>query len=265
MSFSEDPSLPPDHPISLERARQLMGGDRGKEYRSILNKCVAPLYWHGPCWDYERRICSSGTLTFVRTSERVFGVTAAHVLRDYRRVKSEPGVRCQLLDELFEPEVIDQSKDLDLATVAITPEVVAGIGKEVVPVPLARPGDTPQEGRGIMLCGYPGQDRDEQPGLNVVWGLFTVLGVARRVNAKQITWVPDPKHNVPTEDVQIPPPNKELGGISGGPLIARYGKAGGMRPYYSLAGVVVEASAALENVVAIRAEFIRPDGTIGPV
>ncbi len=166
------------------------------------------------------------------------------------------------MNEEFDPEVIDQSEALDLATVVTTPELVASVGKEVVPVPMARPDDAPQEGRGIMLCGYPGQDRKELPSLNVEWELFTALGVARRVNANQITWVPDREHNVPTDDMQTPPPNKDLGGISGGPLIAWYEKAGGMT-YYSFAGVVVEASAALENVVAIRAEFIRPDGTIG--
>lgn len=261
MTFAEDPKPPLDHPITPIRAKELVAGDLGNVYRDILSQCVAPLYWHGPDSCGNRHICSNGSMTFVQTPERVFGVTAAHVLKEYTRVKNEPGIRCQLMNAWFDAEVIDESESLDLATVAIKPELIAETGKEVIPVTIASSGDTPQEGRGIMLAGYPGQERRQLPGLSVEWGLFTALGVARRVNVQQITWIPDREHHVPVGGQQMPPPNQGLGGISGGPLIAWYENAAGLT-YYSLAGVIVEASAALENVVAIRSEFICPDGSI---
>lgn len=55
---------------------------------------------------------------------------------------------------------------------------------------------------------------------------------------------------------------KNLGGLSGGPLIAWFERPKTYLSYFSLAGVIKEASAELEYVVASRSHFIRPDGRI---
>ena len=80
MTFTENPNPPTNHPIGILRARELVAGDLGDVYRGIVANCVAPLYWHSPTSDGQLHIHSNGTLTFVRTSECIIGVTAAHVL-----------------------------------------------------------------------------------------------------------------------------------------------------------------------------------------
>lgn len=79
---------PEGHPISIEKAKELMAGDLADVYRDILRKCCAPIYW----FDRRRkdgRILSNGTVTFVQTPERLLGVTAAHVLNAYGGFNSE--------------------------------------------------------------------------------------------------------------------------------------------------------------------------------
>lgn len=265
MSFSTGQTYPGGHPVSPERARELMSGDLGAEYFRILQRACAPIYWHVADGGSGRRILANGTLTFVQSPERVFGVTAAHVIADYQSRRHTPGMTMQLNNAVFTPNIIARSDRLDLVTLDLPPLAQLAIGKEIAPVSLPRPHDEPQEGRGIMICGYPGTERNEQAPSSVGWGMFGAVGVARRVNGKQITWRPDHEHHIDVKGLPKLPPNKDLGGISGGPLIAWFEKAGGLLAYYSLAGIVVEASAALENVVAIRSEFIRPDGTLSGI
>ena len=54
-------------------------------------------------------------------------------------------------------------------------------------------------------------------------------------------------------------PNTDLGGISGGPVIAAI-ESPSFLISYRLGGIVSEASSELEKVFAKRADFIREDG-----
>lgn len=262
MSFDDKWEYPSDHPLSEDKARALAAGDLGRQYFDILARTCSPLYWHGPDNHGGRSIRTNGTLTYIQSSEGIFGVTAAHVIRQYQEERDRDSCVLQLGNAGMSLELIDIDERLDLATLVVPETVRAAVGKELAPVSLPRIGDLPQEGRGIMLAGFPGADREEFPGLNVGWGMFGAVGISRRVNDKQITWSPDHEHHIPVHGIPPLSPNKELGGISGGPLIAWFEKAGGWLVYYSLAGVVVEANSGLENVAAMRSEFIRPNGKL---
>lgn len=111
-----------------------------------------------------------------------------------------------------------------------------------------------------MLAGYPGTERIHSDG-SINWGLFTCLGVAKVVSADQITWAAEREYDMPIDGIPSLPANADLGGISGGPLVGWFETDSGLT-HYRLCGIISQASAMLENVVAKRAEFIRPDGTI---
>lgn len=207
-------------------------------------------------------IRANGTLSYVRAGEHIFGVTAAHVLVEYLADAQTPGCVLQLGNAEFRADIIDMSERLDLATLRLDEEVIRSIGKEIMPVSLCRPQDVPQEGRGIMMCGYIGEDRRELPNRQISWGMLGVVGISRRVSVDQFTWAPDHNCHIPVSGVPQLPRNKNLGGISGGPLIAWFESPKTNFTYFSLAGVVKEASAELEYVVATRSHFIRPDGRI---
>lgn len=262
MSFDEKWTYPEGHPISVEEAKAHLSGELGRQHYEILARACSPIYWHLPDGSGGRTICANGTLTYVQSEGAVFGVTACHVIDQYLADAERGECLLQLGNAALNLEIIDRDDRLDLATVALDQAVLRAVGKEIAPVSLPRPGDVPQEGRGIMMCGYLGEDRHEFPGRGVGWGMLGVVGLARRVTAKQITWSPDHEGHVPVPGVPALTPHKNLGGISGGPLIAWFEKAGGWLVYYSLAGIIVEANSKLENVVALRADFIRKDGRL---
>ncbi|MGE0851983.1 MAG: hypothetical protein AB7O44_20590 [Hyphomicrobiaceae bacterium] len=249
---------PDGHPLTVERAKELLAGDLGNEYRAILSRCCAPIYWHQRK-DGAAQILNSGTMTFLQTPKRLVGVTAAHVVLGYQQEHANAAspLHLQIMNAFLNLEVIGLSKALDIATVAMDDTTLGRIGKEIVPLSTWPP-QPPQEGRGIMLAGYPGVDRLQPGSMEVNWGLFTALGIARRVIGEQITWVPERQHDGVITDL---PPKHRLGGISGGPLIGWFESASHL-VHYALSGVISQAHPELENVIARRADFIQEDGTI---
>jgi len=262
MSFNDQWAWPEGHPISVERAKELMSGDLGRFNYEMLAQTCSPLYWHLPDESGSRPIRANGTLSYVQADGHVFGVTAAHVIAEYLTDAKKPGCILQLGNAEFTADIIAMNDRLDLVTLRLNETTLASVGKQIMPVPLCRPNDVPQEGRGIMMCGFIGEERRELPNQRVGWGMLGVIGVSRRVSEDQITWAPDHDYHIPVPGVPQLPPNKNLGGISGGPLIAWFERPKTHLAYFSLAGVVKEASAELEYVVATRSHFIQPDGRI---
>ncbi|MDO9533224.1 MAG: hypothetical protein Q7O12_14005 [Deltaproteobacteria bacterium] len=255
-------SPPEGHPISLEKAKRLLAGDLGDVLRKILMDCCVALFW------FQRRkdnptILHNGTVTLVQTPKKLLGITAAHILRKYEKDRREQKIRLQLadcvVDDIFE-RVIAISDRFDIATFEFDRELLANMCKDMVPLE-SWPPQPPQEGRGIMLAGFPGKERLEKNKLEADFGLFTALGIARIVNDRQITWAVDREYFLKTQTIKNLSPNYDLGGISGGPLISWF-ETSNYISYYKLSGIITEANATLETVVASRAECINEDGTI---
>lgn len=251
-------SPPKGHSIDEARARALMGGDLGDAYRQVIMGCCRPIFWFG--LQPDAPIFDSGTVTFLQTPSLLLGVTAAHVFDGYTKAKCERRIRVQIsnavVDDL-EDRLIDIDRKLDVATFDLSRLVLGDVGKGVSPL-RSWPPVPPEEGRGIMLGGYPSKDREPVRHLESSWGLFTAIGIARTVSHDQITWI------APDDGVLVgnpPPRNQVLGGISGGPLIAAFESKGGLMTY-RLAGVISEAQAALEYVIARRVDRLQPDGTL---
>lgn len=242
----------------------MMEGDYGNHLRSIMKAACAPIYWHLLEPEGRRPIRTNGTVTFIQSEKKVFGVTAAHVIWGYLAEADREACVLQvgLGTQHHSLDLIAVDDELDLATFEVTERVIATMGKEITPVSLPRPGDVPQEGRGILIAGYIGEDRIELPNQSVGFGMLCAIAVARRVNDRQITWKPDPDFDVPVEGLPPMTRHKNLGGTSGGPVIAMFEKAGGLLSYYSLAGIITEQSSELECVAATRAKFIQPDGSL---
>jgi hypothetical protein len=259
---------PEGHPITAERARELMSGELADVYRGILNDCCAPIYWYRRD-RMDLAILNSGTVTFLQTPERLLGVTAAHVLNGYLRDAAAGPITLQVFDAVIDDmqaRVVHLPDHLDIATFAVDDALLTRLGKRAVP--LANwPPRVPKEGRGIMLAGYPAVERVAE-GNRVNFGLFTALVIARRVTDVQITWLVEREAMLPDARVPAPPLNYGLGGISGGPLITWLESEQHIATF-ALGGVIVEHpdyannDFAIERVVAVRADFISPSGRVG--
>lgn len=112
-----------------------------------------------------------------------------------------------------------------------------------------------------MLAGFPAIERREPKSFEVNFGLFTAIGVARRVTNEQITWVVERDFVIDHPTIPQPPRGYETGGISGGPLIGWFESPNHV-VHYCLSGIISQAHAELEIIVAKRADFIRGDATI---
>src|SRR3972149_2289818 len=120
-----------EHPISLDKAKELLAGDLGDVYRRILADCCVPIYWFNlDTKDFA--IAHNGTLTIAQTPKKLLGVTAAHVLRQYESDRKDGSLRLQLMNEVVDDlceRVIDVSDALDIATFALDEELVKRLGR----------------------------------------------------------------------------------------------------------------------------------------
>lgn len=254
LSFDTSLEYPKDHPISAERARELIAGDLGNVFRDMLRATCAPLYWHSHNRESGRRIEHNGTVTFGKIGERTFGITAAHVLEAFRQAQETGECILQIGNALYPLDVIASDPAEDVALINISSDVLRAVGKPITHMEILDWTQVPQEGRGIMLAGFPGNDLATIAPHVPVWGLFTAVGVSRRVNATQITWVPNHEDNIPARGIPNLIPHRDLGGISGGPLIAWFERCA--LSYPVLAGIIVEADSILENVIARRLDTV---------
>ena len=258
---------PPDgHPIDEERAKALMAGDFGNASEEILAKYSAPIFWVSLEKPGEP-ILHNGTVTFVRTPRRIFAVTAAHVFRQYqddaKRGKTQLVIGNAPADATL---LVDISDKYDLATIAMNKDVLRLIGKEVTPAGYWPP-VPPQEGRGIMLGGYPAGLRNQTAQRMVAFGSFAAMGVARRATEVQITWHLEREFVVENKRIAKLPEGYNLGGISGGPMIAWFESPAKVM-FPRLAGILTEHpnygenSFSIERIVAVRADLIDENGMI---
>lgn len=257
-----------EHPISLDKAKELLAGDLGNVYRTILAGCCVPIYWF-KLGTKDFAISHNGTLTIAQTPKILLGITAAHVLQQYEHDLNESPLRLQLGNEVVDDlreRLIDVSKVLDVATFALDEDLVKRLGK----TPLGFwPPKPPHEGKGIMIAGYPGGERVESKDFSVNFGLFTALGVARTVTDKQVTWLMEREFLLAKTKIPPPPPEYDLGGISGGPLISWF-ESENFVSHYCLSGIVVEHPdyknntdmPPIERLIAVRADAIAESGKI---
>lgn len=252
MSFSDKWEYPTDHPIKPEQAKALVGGELGAQYRSILSQICSPIFWHRSQPQNGSEILSNGTVTFARLKDQIVGITAAHVVRGFERANNDAPCALQIGNAAYDLDVLGIDDGLDLAVLRLPGATIDALGKQIMPLPLCQPGDVVQEQRGILLAGFPGEDRRDEGRHQVGWGLFVAIGIARRVNEVQITWSPDYANHIPAEGIPDLPMHKDFGGISGGPLVGLFEKGGGALQYFSLAGILVEANNILDVVVACR-------------
>jgi len=158
----------------------------------------------------------------------------------------------------LEERLIGCCRTTDIATFAVDEDEIGSIGFNVPEG--AWPPAMPAEGRFIVFAGWPGCEREILP--DGVRG-DARTGIARaQVSDGTITIDIDHTHGLlsPVPGVPPPPPDYEVGGISGGPLMTILPRERGFD--WRLGGVLVRGVATWDVVRAARADGIKDDGTI---
>lgn len=250
---------PEGHPITEAMARKLIGVI-GAPTRQFIASCCVPIFWWRGA-DAARTILANGTVTMVRTPKGVLGLTADHVVEECLNAFDGGGVCVQVADASahdLRQRLIARSTELDLATFDMTGPVERLGWADKSPL-TSWPPVPPEEGRGILIGGFPGLERLALGPRDVSFGLFTALAVARTVTDDQISCLFERDYMVETGDIPTMPENTDLGGISGGPLITTLESPGHIVSY-RLGGIVSEAHPALEKVFAKRVDIVGDDG-----
>jgi hypothetical protein len=253
---------PNNHPIDEARAREIVRLI-GQPSREFIASCCVPLFWFAAA-EVARTVLSNGTVTLVKTPTRTIGLTADHVVAGCLKAFDPGGVVVQIGDislHDLRSRLIARSDELDLASFEVG-DLIGRFGAgwpRKLPL-VSWPPSPPQEGRGIMIGGYPGIERRPIDTHNISFGIFTALGIARTVSDDQISCLFEREYLVETSDFPSLPPNIDLGGISGGPVITVM-ESTSYLVSYRLGGIVSEASAELAKVFAKRVDFIKDDGS----
>jgi hypothetical protein len=231
---------------------------------------AVPLWWmYGDQEDNLR--LRNGSAFLVNYGRGIFAVTAAHVFAEYREAKGTAHtIVSQLGHAVFEPEakLIDCRDDLDIVTFRVRTAEAKQINTSIVSAgpphwePLS-----PAAGYFAFLAGFPAQTRGMTSNGHLATAPYCAMPRITSVTDHQITCRFDRESMIDLGGGGLPPPGYDIGGVGGGPLLVptlvHEGNVEGV--VWRLGGVVVQAARGelFEQVVAVRAHYIQPDGRIG--
>jgi len=255
--------------LSDEQKKEVLSGGLGAAVLQSGLSFAVPLWWVSKTKEGDLRL-RNGSASLVDFGAGIFVVTAAHVFKEYLQAKEvADGLVCQLGNALFEPDrqCIDCRDDLDIATFRVTSAEIAQINKPTVkPDPPGWLPLVPAVNDFAFFAGFPAQTRGMSPtGHFFVTAPYFAMPPITSVTDCQITCRFDREKMLALSGDGLPPPGYEIGGVSGGPMLMPTLVEGGV--IWRFAGVITEFAAGAglvpEQVVAVRAHYIRPNGGIG--
>ncbi len=121
------------------------------------------------------KIVHHGAITFVNTGKEIIGITAKHVLDSITKTREALREGAALVTQVggeyinLEKQVIDQSTELDLATLKFTPSQLKRIGG-TPHTPRQWPPEAPNKGSVVVMYGQPAELRAVSPPSTINFG-----------------------------------------------------------------------------------------------
>lgn len=230
--------------------------------RLTVRSLCAPLWWEKD----RKTILGNGSMVVIATPQRLFGVTANHVLTTYEKHRNtHSDVFSQLGSAPFDPaaNVIARSEYWDLATFNVPAFTLEHWGKHHrIYKAVQWPPRTITNGDPIILGGYPVNRRSQPPGdrpptMSIDFVSFTAR--ADNWSESHMAFCFDSTSWYWPQGVGLDP-NPELSGASGGPCFVMVPE----EDRIELAGFIYEAHTNYEVIRVRQANLINIDGTISP-
>lgn len=245
-------------------------GEEPKEVRAELLKVASgyalPIFWADPGF-----VLHSGTAFILNTGNRVFGVTAGHVYRDYvRDFTSGATQTCHLgsINIPLQERLISISTEgsIDIATfelksIEVNPfreRILSGAQKNWPPAP-------PVEGQSTIVAGFPKFERIQRAKFDCSFGAVSFNIPISFVTDIQFGCVFEREHWEMEFGKGFPEVNCNFGGISGAPVITPILSELGIASW-QLAGVAYQSSSEghLGEVLFVNhAHLISEQGDVG--
>jgi hypothetical protein len=254
--------------LSDEEKREVAGSEFARRLHDSGAAHITWIFWRGP-----HRIIGAPPIVhnasaFVLDCGRgPFVVTAGHVFSQFiadKRRASCLGSQIGNVEFDLERRLIDSGHDrrIDIATFHIEPNEVAALGKQIVFATDGPWPPPPNPGEVAFFGGFLGSQRIVLGPNEVSFGLHLGMTPVADFTEYQIRCRFDRRYWVDVRGLGLPLPGYNLGGVSGGPLLApAYFER---QWFWRLVGVVSEAQMhkEYEALTAVRAHFILPDGRI---
>jgi hypothetical protein len=243
---------------------------------------VAPLYWvtREPTGAVGTR---NGTAFFLRTSEALFGVTAAHVIegtngwRAHCEMHGKTNLRLGAKEGSsvafdWDARCVDINLEMDIATFTVSPQEIHQIDRTPYGgLQTEWPPPAPATNTGITYAGFPGVGTRQLSRAAVQFGIVCGTGLVSSVNDRDISTLLEREYLEAAMGEGVVPENYNFGGMSGGPVVYNLLTKGGIF-VNALAGVLIagpnpssdpnESIQGFELFRARRACFIRVDGRL---
>ena len=243
--------MEPDYLIQADAA--------GVAVLDAIKRGTCSIFWG----DNQGNVFNNGSMFFLDTGVTLLAVTARHVYESYlerRRDIPGPELVCQIDGMHFDPvsRLIAAGTDIDITTFHITAEELRCLRR----ITTRWPPVIPEVGNGVLVCGLPGETRlTPRPGLLDI-GYSTALMRVDSVTDRTISMMMQPNEEmIDILGIGLPPPSRDIGGMSGGPVAAVVTSTSGIFSW-AISGVIYEGHQSFDIIQAMRADLIRPDGSL---
>ncbi len=232
---------------------------------------VAPIHWASDPAD-AASVLHNGSCFAVQVAEKIFAVTAAHVLRKFREDSERAGedfeMRIRDLPVDVEERLIDCDYGLDIATFRLSRSEAEEIGIRLYSCSAGGwPPPPPQKGKGVVVTGYPGERRKATGRKTLqfeqVSNVLVVTDIGRDFLEMQVR----EEDLVSLAGEPVPPIDMDVGGFSGAPV---WTVSSDPHELWRLAGIIYKTPRKLQEdgrgkfavLIARRPDCIRRDGTL---
>jgi hypothetical protein len=243
--------------LGLEENRRLKG-PYGKQLLRTMHRSTAVLQWRNL---YSDEPPSHGSMFFVNTGSALLAITARHVYEAYvASAANDPKVTCQINNIRFDPgeRLICSGVDCDVATFALRPAELTELERITIPWPPV----IPKVGQTVLIAGFPGFARTCPAPQHVDFFNYLAITPVDSVSDRDISWAKPPSEElVDILEKGLPPDGLDLAGMSGGPVAILQENAGIVS--WAISGIIYESHQTLEITKAVRADVVKPDGTVG--
>lgn len=214
-----------------------------------------------------RSIQHNASCFAVGIGNNLFGVTASHVLKKYLCDQERLDRLHLMIDgEEIDLNIIELGEGIDIATFRIDEALLARVNKKCFVYQLHEwPPVAPEQGKGIVLTGYPREQQIVIDASRIDIVQVSNCLTVERIHSSNMAIHIRAKHLVSIDDEPIPPFSTDLGGYSGAPILT---VSNSLSELYRLGGVLYEGARREDEegeFVDLRAEpvaRIRPDGRL---
>jgi len=243
-----------------------------EEVSAFTLKICTPIYWHDRDMPFPKEVRGASCF-MLRFGEQIVGVTANHVIEEYKQALScTPTLVCQLrmLPFNLEDAIIDADRELDIATFRLSKNQLSQIEGIAVDCTRQWPPPVPEHMRAISFAGFPEAIRRvnhlDRSAEFLAYGALTCV---ESISEREILTVYDPKIARQLAGcARMPPLRFNMSGCSGGPVLI-HGERNGLHRWFPV-GLIIAGpgmksdgeTQAFDMVRLRRIHFIQPDGRI---